>query len=175
MDRERAADWAAIARHYASGTATVAEICARFGITRAALYRRARREGWPKRSTRKASARAASAKPKAAAKRAPAAQRRRDMIARLYQALDQKMQLIEERIAQSAGHAGDAMPVSAADNERDARTLNALFRLFERLTEMDDRLRGAGGGDPKIKDTDADSLRRDLARRLARLRKAGNG
>ena len=97
--------------------------------------------------------------------------RERELAIRLMNALDQKMTAFEARLAES-----DA---SAADSERDARTLNTLVRLFDRLKTVDEKsLRRAPAANtaiPAAKDViDADRLRRELARRLARLR-AGHG
>lgn len=104
-----------------------------------------------------------------------AGDRRTAMTARLYKALDDKMRIVEERIARTA--AGGEGGGSAADSERDARTLNSLLRLFAKLNEIDDRSRAAKAGEaPSGGATadDAERLRRDLAGRLARLSDAGH-
>jgi hypothetical protein len=67
---------------------------------------------------------------------------------------------------------------SAADAERDARTLSGLARLYAKLVELDDSASGKGEPDKdqsvtKPEATDgADRLRRDLALRLQRLNQA---
>ena len=151
-------DWAGIARDYAAGALTIAEICALYGVSTSAIYQRAALEGWKKRGH---AARASRHRNGAAS-----------MTERLLSALDRKMTEFETRIAQCA-------TTTAADSERDARTLNTLVRLFEKL-------KGSGGNgatDAKAaaapvpaatsagKDAhDADRLRHDLARRLEKLR-----
>jgi hypothetical protein len=98
--------------------------------------------------------------------------RERELAIRLMNALDQKMTAFEKRLTES-----DA---SAADSERDARTLNTLVRLFDRLKTVDVKsLRRTPATTVPIPDAkdaiDADRLRRELARRLARLRASHGG
>jgi hypothetical protein len=106
----------------------------------------------------------------------PAKQLRRDMVKRLLKALDKRLTLLETRMAPDA-EPGKAMQ-SAADAERDARTLSGLARLYAKLVELDDAARAGGkgktdGSKPEATD-DADRLRRDLALRLQRLNQAGD-
>lgn len=152
-------DWAAIALAYAARTSTVDEICAAHDISRSTLYNFAREAGWD--------LRCASSVSELRRRRA------RDLAfaERLMRALDRKMTAFENRLAE-----GDA---SAADSERDARTLNTLVRLFEKLKSLDEkavrRSPVATAPTPDAKDAiDADSLRHRLAQRLAKLR-AGHG
>jgi hypothetical protein len=42
MHEDASSNWAAVAKAYAAGELTVAEICAKYGITQKALYARAR-------------------------------------------------------------------------------------------------------------------------------------
>lgn len=98
---------------------------------------------------------------------AAAANRHAAIIGRLYRAFDQKMREVEARL--SAGGEG----LSPADSERDARTLNSLARLFEKLTDLEggDETRGTGNGssDPNAGEIDAERFRRDIADRLEKL------
>lgn len=158
MNGDRPSKWVAVAADYADGTLTVAQICARHEITQKALYAQASKQGWPRRNPRR---------------RADGS--RRTLIARLYRALEHKMSEFEARLADGAQ--------TAADSERDARTLNTMVRLFERLCALEEKAAAAGaqGGaksaDGKPDDDiarDARALRGDLARRLDRLR-AGRG
>jgi hypothetical protein len=69
---------------------------------------------------------------------------------------------------------------SAADTERDARTLNTLFRLFEKLKGMGAQSRSRAAAindaDRQVEDAhDADRLRTELAQRLERLRRQIGG
>jgi hypothetical protein len=56
-----------------------------------------------------------------------AQRRRREMVERLFKALDAKLREIEERMTISDS---EAPPQSAADRERDTRGLTALARLL---------------------------------------------
>jgi len=175
-------DWAAIARAYADETIRVQDVCGRFGVSLSGLYRRARKESWPRRLSRRAAAlsipaASAGAETRIDAEPAPTG-RRALMVARLYKVLEDKMRALEDRIARSATGAGGGVFDSPIDGERDARTLNALVRLFAKLNEMEDGGRAASAS-PHLTDygaayEDAERLRRDIASRLARLRE-GNG
>lgn len=164
-------DWAAVARDYAGAALTVSEICALHDVTPSALYHRAKRGAWKKRTD---SVRAA----KASAARRRGVERQPDLAQRLLLALDQKMTEFENRMAE-----GNA--TSAADSERDARTLNTLVRLFDRLKGFGDKNAGAKNTfAPEASAVatsvpsssvwndahDADRLRHDLAQRLEKLR-----
>ncbi|MEG6510102.1 hypothetical protein V6C03_14120 [Methyloligella sp. 2.7D] len=159
-----APDWDAIERAYEGSAEKLTDIAARFGISRQAIQGRARRKAWR---------RAPGIDPKslARAEEASGAQRRR-IVARLFQALDEKMSEIETRIARSKA---EAAPQSAADSERDARALSALASLYSKLVELDEAAkpkgRGARGGAAQDDEAgrDADALREDLARRLRRF------
>ena len=157
-----ATGWDAIERDYRDKTLPLAELCLAHGITRHALYELVRKRGWPFRSP----TRARPPSPEALARR-------------LVDALDQKMRQFEQRLRETADSGSNA-----ADSERDARTLGALVRLFEKLTE----LHGAGAkpatsrskarkelskAEPAstTKEThDQERLRGELARRLDHLR-----
>ncbi len=151
MDDDAAPNWGAVAEAYARGDLKVAEICTQYGITQHALYARAREQGWPPRRGR-ASGRKRLPGPETA---------RKALIARLYQALEQNMSEFESRLAKGAQ--------SAADHERDTRTLNTMVRLFERLGALDEKAGAASDNDRDL-NADARALREDLARRLERLR-----
>ncbi len=151
MHEDASSKWAAVAEAYAAGALTVAQICAKYGITQKALYTRARKQNWPRRRG-----------PASGRKRAPGpGTARKALIARLYQALERKMSEFELRLSEGAQ--------TAADHERDTRTLNTMVRLFERLSALDEKASQASGGDADL-NADARALREDLARRLDRLR-----
>ncbi len=99
--------------------------------------------------------------------------RRASIITRLYAALDHKMREIEHRIERASHAGGEAM--SAADSERDARTLTALARLFEKLSDLDTGTAAEAapkGEAPADKEIDADRFRLKIADRLERMLKA---
>ncbi len=159
------ADWAAIARDYAAGTLRVDDLCILHGVAWSVLYRRIKSEGWPLRNESGRRARR---------------HLRPDLTKRLLVALELKMTQFEKRMIEAGA------PVTSADSERDARTLNTLVRLFEKLKGFGEkaaastRSRAAtqAAGDPAAsagKDAhDADRLRQELAQRLEKLR-AGLG
>ena len=64
------------------------------------------------------------------------------MVRRLLEALDKRLMLLETRMAPDA-ELGGALQ-SAADAERDARTLTGLARLYAKLVELDDAARAEG-------------------------------
>jgi hypothetical protein len=100
------------------------------------------------------------------------------MVRRLLEALDNRLTLLETRMAPDAELGEPAQ--SAADAERDARALSGLARLYAKLVELDDAARAGAKGNPdksrpKPEATDdADRLRRDLALRLQRLNQTRN-
>jgi transposase-like protein len=173
-------DWDAIARDYAAGDLTITEICTLHGISSSTLYSRANKSRWKKRKHDAAPKAApnAAAPEKAAAKSPPRKRRAKqppDLTQRLLTALDQKMTEFETRMAEGA-------PTNAADSERDARTLNTLVRLFDKLKSFGEKPGAAKkSASPATPDTsasaqpsasgtdahDADRLRH--AQRLARL------
>ena len=164
-----ARDWAAIAHDYAATALTVPEICALRSVSETALYNRARRDGWIKRS---AARRAVPAHRPAT----PADNGEADLARRLLTALDQKMTEFETRMF----HAAASAPATAADSERDARTLGTLVRLFDKLKGFGAKAAAGVGSMPGNrtagKDThDADRFRNDLARRLESLRDSIGG
>ena len=152
--------WAAVAADYVAGELTVAQICTRYGISQKALYEQVKKQGWPLRSAGGQSS-CDVRKHRRGAKTA-----RKALIARLYRALEQKMSEFESRLDDGAQ--------TAADHERDTRTLNTMVRLFERLSALDEKgrdkkasaVKDAGAG----VNADARAMREDLARRLERLR-----
>jgi hypothetical protein len=160
-------DWDAIAHDYAESDLTVSEICALYSISCSVLYDRAGLDGWVKRSAARRTARDRRPSPP------PSGAKATDLARRMLTALDHKMTEFETRMTQAAA---GAAPITAADSERDARTLNTLVRLFDKLkgfgTKAPSSARApAPGSRASGKDIhDADRYRNDLARRLERLR-----
>ena len=92
-------------------------------------------------------------------------------------ALDRKMAQFETRMTLAAA---DSAPTTAADSERDARTLNTLVRLFDKLKGFGAKAtpgKGVAAANRTAgKDIhDADRFRNDLARRLESLRDSIGG
>jgi hypothetical protein len=154
-----AARWEAIARDYAANALTITDICALHSVSRSAVHRRALKEGWINRAVM-------------ADGPARRRTRQRDLGQRLLDMLDRKMTQIENRAAPTGG----AAP-TAADAERDARTLNTLVRLFDKLTTLRQKTEAASkqatpAGPAERGDDGADGLRNALAQRLEKLRSA---
>jgi transposase-like protein len=160
MDEDRSSKWASVAADYIGGDLTVAQICERYGISQKALYEQVKDQGWPLRSAGGQSSR------EVRQRRRGAKTARKTLIARLYRALEQKMSEFESRQPDGVQ--------TAADHERDTRTLNTMVRLFERLSALDEKGRdkkASAGSDAGMGvTTDARAVREDLARRLERLR-----
>ena len=101
----------------------------------------------------------------------PAGTRRKRMVARLFAVLDAK---IAEHEARMSDTDENRAPLSAAEAERDARSLTALAQLYAKLVELDEP-NGTPEDKQDVKDSDdTDRLRRDLASRLARLKPGGH-
>ncbi len=101
----------------------------------------------------------------------PTEKRRATLVKRLFAVLDAKITALEVRMT------NDETPQSAADAERDARTMTALMQIYTKLAALDDAAREANenaGTDGARTDDDADRLRRDLAGRLTRLSGGGD-
>ncbi len=98
--------------------------------------------------------------------------RNRKLVTRLLAALDKGLAQLEARMMPETG----AVPVSAADAERDARSLAGFARLYQKLVALDEAARSAGGegGQATEATDDAGELRRALALRLERLNQARN-
>src|SRR5262245_57327704 len=149
-------DWEAIASAYAARDLKVTEICALHAISVTAFYNRARKEGWRNRV-------AMVDGPKRRKVRT------HDLGQRLLDALGAGMTAFEQRLA------GQGASATAADAERDARTLTILVRLFAKLqmlaaSEEPARKAARPANSAAGGDDDADDLRGALALRLERLR-----
>lgn len=115
---------------------------------------------------------------------------RRALVKRLYAAIDTKLSLLERRFASEMASldAGKTKAISAADNERDTRTIGTLIKTLEQVTEYDhgheSGKRIPGGTAAKILHgaaaksaaaasaslaDETDRLRRELGDRLQRL------
>ena len=115
------------------------------GMSRTALVVRAKKEGWVRLVGTTPLKTGPKPRPPGEPKRTHA-QLRRDMVKRLLEALDKRLMLLETRMAPDA-ELGGALQ-SAADAERDARTLTGLARLYAKLVELDDAARAEGKGGP---------------------------
>lgn len=154
-------------------------IAARFGLAHQTVVLAARRGGWGPRPLIEAVA----PRSRNGAGRTPASKRKdkdpgrrrpvpkppgggRDLVARLYGAVDMKLKAIEERMMSDE-------PSTPADTERDVRALGTLIRNIEKLHEFDDQLTrgrpGQGGASGPTTAADAERRRHELAQRIERL------
>ena len=145
------------------------EIATRFGVSEATVRRRASIDGWlsppgtagPARRTRL---------------RSPSSPvGRRQLIKRLYKAMDTKLRLMERRMEKQMENIdkvdGD---LPAADHERDARAFGTMIKNIEQVKEMQADLDRVAGGQPATAAdaelfAEADRFRREIAERLARF------
>ncbi len=174
---EDSVDWAAVERDFIHSGLSQERIAKRHGTSRTRLARYAQQGGWVRLVPLKPLPVGPKPRPPGAPKPARGIRERRlaKMARRLFRVLDARLTEIEERMAK-AGANGEA---SAADAERDMRSLSALARLYAKLVELDEAARKADAG--KGSDTpatprsdDADHFRRDLALRLQRLDRAAD-
>jgi hypothetical protein len=109
-------------------------------------------------------------------KQTPIAQRRA-LVARLTNAIETKLKLLERRFEREMTTPGKGL--SAADFERDTRNIGLLIKNLEQVTEYDHdqqlgkRLSGAAAKSASLATSaladEADRLRRELGERLSRL------
>lgn len=106
-------------------------------------------------------------KPRRAAKRSQKA-RRGEVVQRLLEGLDQGLTQLEARMTPDGN---SKEPPSAADAERNSRTLSGLARLYAKLVALDGEKKTREGSKAAKTEAgdDADKLRHDLALRLQRL------
>lgn len=171
-----ARNWEGIEQAYVDGDWSLRRIAEAFGTTEYLIRKRANADGWIRRVGTKPlpSGRKPRAPGAPKAKCATAEERRRrNLVRRLLDVLDKGLMQVEARMAPDAETGGQ--PPSAADSERDARTLAGLARLYAKLVELDAGAEGGGKAEqgqgalkPEATD-DADRLRRDLALRFQRL------
>ncbi|PLX39053.1 MAG: hypothetical protein C0606_00460 [Hyphomicrobiales bacterium] len=161
-DPSGATDWASLRVAYEGGAEPVAALCRRFGVSAGRLYRRARKEDWQRRSTRKADETTASVVVPAVPDRLPplGAAERRNLIERLYRACEVQIAEVESRFL--------AEGTEGRPREADAKHLGALVQTLSKLTDLDaaNRETCEAETEPTV---DLDELRAELARRLDRL------
>ncbi len=116
-----------------------------------------------------------------AAARPARPQTRKALVARLWRAAARQVALIEARLgAAEAGIAGASgtSHADAPDPEKDAKLLASLARTLRELVLLDEAVAPRPAARPREDDDDEpprdpDDFRRELARRLERLRGAG--
>ncbi|MFG1464257.1 hypothetical protein V5F77_15305 [Xanthobacter sp. DSM 24535] len=118
--------------------------------------------------------------------RSPNQTRRRAMLARLWHAAERQMDEIDARVEALDAAQTPAPPGAARDSEKDAKALAVLARVVRELGTLENidtaaaKAGGQKGGsaaqqEEGARGRDLDTFRRELARRIDRLRPGGNG
>lgn len=105
---------------------------------------------------------------------------RRQLISRLYRAIDTKLKLMERRMhseitALDAGNPEEGGNLTAADHERETRAFGALVKTINSVRQMQAELDDLANANPNATAADArlaadaDRYRRDIAQRLAKF------
>ena len=137
-------DWEAVREAYVNHSTPVRDICSAHGIFSQALYRRAEKEGWPRRREPRDDAEA---------------RKTWKLLTRLRRLAKGQIDEIEAR------RAGNSDVSSPADAERDARALTALAKLIEHIAaiEAKHRVKRHGAQDGTDREQHADRARRRAA------------
>lgn len=174
--------WDEIERAYLETTEPLADLARRFGISFQRIVAHAKKQGWPARRISRAAKGEHYGTPEILPSHMSAqdkAETKDGLHTRLHNLLAHHIADAEERLA-SIGSGVEQS--TAADRERDARTLSSLIRTLEKLIELDDR-RVADAknavAEQKLEQLaltegemgDAEDMRTELDRRFRRLAK----
>jgi hypothetical protein len=166
----RGVDWDAVRHDFLHSGMAQRRIAWKHGTSANKMRERQRAEGW-ERVVPCVPLPTHWSGPRAGEPPTPTQQRRGRLTKRLYAVLDAKLTELELRMAERKDG-----PQSAADTERDTRTIVVIMQTTTKLAALEDAARAANKNantnGARI-DDDADRLRRDLADRLARLRRSG--
>lgn len=172
--------WDEIERAYLETTEPLADLARRFGISFQRIVAHAKKQGWPARRISRAAKGEHYGTPETLPSHMSAqdkAETKDGLYTRLHNLLAHHIADAEERLA-SIGSGVEQS--TAADRERDARTLSSLIRTLEKLIELDDR-RVADAknavAEQKLEQLaltegemgDAEDMRTELDRRFRRL------
>ena len=186
-DGPDARDWGRVRYDFLYSGKSVARIAADHGLAKTTLRNRIKTFGWVRVIPTQPAKPGPKWKRPAPDLSGPNGEdlRRRRIVARLFKVLDDKMALLEARMANAVDRAS---PESAADTERDARTITTLMQIYTKLAALDDAAQAKDGGsesrdggsesrDGARRDDDADRLRRDQGRhhRADQVRRAPVG
>ena len=161
--------WAEARRLRETAGLGVSEIAVQFGVTEETVRRHAEKDGWlsppgtaplPARRTR--------------LRGASAAVGRRQLIKRLYKAMDTKLRLMERRMETQMTDLDKGKDLTSADHERDTRMFGAMIKNIEQVKEMQADLDRVTRGQPATAAdaelfAEAERFRREIAERLARF------
>jgi hypothetical protein len=143
-------------------------IAARHGISRSTLLARAKEGGWRRKHPTVPRKRRPKAEMEAVRLEAAKRLLRKDTAGRLFALIARTVQEIERRMKQRAE---SGAPETAAETEGDIRALNAIAQVCRKVAELDElnRKDKAASRSAAARNDDAEALRRELARRIARL------
>ncbi len=143
------------------------EIAARFGVHPSTVQNRAAAENWSSPSAAKGKGRVGARNPRSVVGR-------RELIQRLYKAMDTKLKLMERRMEAQIVNLAKGTDLPSADHERDTRTFGAMIKNIEQVKEMQADLDQVAGGQPATAAdaelfAEAERFRQEIAERLARF------
>jgi hypothetical protein len=169
-------DWDAVKHDFIHGDWSIDRIAEAHGASRTTISKRAKREVWERLVGTKRLRPGPRLRPAGAPRPTRDAlehRRRAQLLRRLFRALEARLTEIEKRMAKAEAD-GTA---SAADAERDMRSLSAITSVYAKAIELEEQMRKSQAGkgsntDASGRSEDADHLRRDLALRLDRLSQA---
>jgi hypothetical protein len=143
-DDSSATDWDAVRQAYVNRSIPVRDICSTHGIFSQSLYRRAGKEGWPRRREPREDAEA---------------RKTMKLLARLRRLARGQIDQIETR------RAGKPDGFSSGNAERDARALTALAKLIEHIAAIEAKHQAGrhGAQDGTDRGSQADRARRRAA------------
>jgi DNA-binding transcriptional MerR regulator len=160
--------WAEARRLRETLALSIAEIAARFGVSQHTVRRHAEVGGW-------LTSPGTASSPKRTRLRNPrSVVGRRQLVKRLYKAMDTKLRLMERRMEAQMTNLDQGKDLTSADHERDARAFGAMIKNIEQVKEMQADLDRVAGGQPATAAdaelfAEADRFRREIAERLARF------
>jgi hypothetical protein len=162
--------WAEARRLHEAVGLSIAEIATRFGVQPSTVRRRALAESWAPAAKPVAPARKTSPR----ARKPRSAVGRRELVQRLYAAMDTKLTLMERRMQAQMKNLSKGEDLTSADHERDARAFGAMIKNIAQVKEMQADLDRVAGGQPATAAdselfAEADRFRREIAERLARF------
>jgi hypothetical protein len=121
----------------------IREIAVRFGVHQGTVRQHAEAGGWLSPPA------TASGGKRARARNSRSVVGRRELIQRLYKAMDTKLKLMERRMEAQMINLDKGADLPSADHERDTRTFGAIIKNIEQVKEMQADLERVAGGQPK--------------------------
>lgn len=110
-----------------------------------------------------------------AGRQRPNAPPRARLLARLWRAAERQVEEIETRMRRADGAGAEPPPRASADAEKDARALALIARTLRELVAAEDDAAAKPAKDADDTVRDLDEFRRELARRLERMREEHAG